>query len=338
MAGHEQRKRHTIVSLQCAGSSPAVIIAVTGFPRRTVYDVLRRYRQRRTSERQQHKARSDRIRTPTFLAGIRRSIAANPGTRIKALAARRQVSETTVRRAIRDLGLRSYQRAHRHLLTEAQKQQRWLRARRLLNDLKSHGSHVLIFSDEKIFTVDRVHNRRNSRWICQSPAEAPPVTSSKKPASVMVFSAITSEGHVMPPFFFDAGQTVTGSSYLQLLKDVVQPWIRLVIGDRPYTFQQDSAPAHTAKVVQNFLRSEFCRFWPKDLWLANSPDCNPCDFYLWGILAEKVGAAPHSSVPALKRAITREMSRLNPADVSRACRSFRSRIEAVIAAKGGHIE
>lgn len=338
MASKEQVIRDTIVQLHCAGNTAKAIITATGFARRTVYDVIKHYNERGTSKRKQHRSRSDRIRTRRFLAGLKRSVESAPGVSIRALAQSRNVSMTTVRRSIKDLGLRSFQHPHRHLLTEAQKQLRLERSKGLLNELKTRGGHVIIFSDEKIFTVDRSHNRRNDRWICGNTADVPAIMSSKKPASVMVFAAITSEGHVMPPFFFEAGQTVTAAVYLSLLKDVVKPWIQLVIGDRPYIFQQDSAPAHSARIVQQFLRTEFHHFWPKDRWPSNSPDCNPCDFYLWGVVEKKVCATPHASVASLKRAISREMARLDAAEVARACRSFRRRIEAVIEAEGDHFE
>ena len=35
----------------------------------------------------------------------------------------------------------------------------------LLNDVKHHSGRIIIFSDEKLFRVDRVLNHRNSRYI-----------------------------------------------------------------------------------------------------------------------------------------------------------------------------
>ena len=39
------------------------------------------------------------------------------------------------------------------------------RCTRLLNDMKSHDNRVLIFSDEKTFTVDPVINKQNYRFL-----------------------------------------------------------------------------------------------------------------------------------------------------------------------------
>ncbi|QQP38201.1 Uncharacterized protein FKW44_018710, partial [Caligus rogercresseyi] len=91
----------------------------------------------------------------------------------------------------------------------------------------------------------------------------------KKPAAVMTLAVISSEGDVMVLHFFQANET-----------RVVVPWMKKTAGERKYTFQQDSAPAHKAKTVQNYLEANTAHFWPPTFWLANSPDLNPCDFYL----------------------------------------------------------
>ncbi|QQP54907.1 Uncharacterized protein FKW44_007898, partial [Caligus rogercresseyi] len=34
------------------------------------------------------------------------------------------------------------------------------------------------------------------------------------------------------------------------------------------------------KTVHNYLEANTAHFWPPTFWPANSPDLNPCDFYL----------------------------------------------------------
>ncbi|QQP34817.1 Transposable element tcb1 transposase [Caligus rogercresseyi] len=41
----------------------------------------------------------------------------------------------------------------------------------------------------------------------------------------------------------------------------VVPWMDSVASGTPYTFQQDSAPAHTAKLVQSWLKKNVPNFW-----------------------------------------------------------------------------
>uniref|UniRef100_A0A0K2U2D3 Tc1-like transposase DDE domain-containing protein n=1 Tax=Lepeophtheirus salmonis TaxID=72036 RepID=A0A0K2U2D3_LEPSM len=97
----------------------------------------------------------------------------------------------------------------------------------------------------------------------------------------MVLEVISTEGQVIP-HFFQQGQKETKEAYKGVLKAVVIPWMNEVTDGKPYKFQQDSAPAHKAKIVQELLEQNVPDCWPPLYWPANSPDLNPCDFYLWG--------------------------------------------------------
>jgi hypothetical protein len=54
--------------------------------------------------------------------------------------------------------------------------------------------------------------------------------------------------------------------------------------DRLYGwFQQDSATAHTARISMQALSDVFGdRIMGNGIWLARSPDLNPCNFFFWG--------------------------------------------------------
>jgi len=47
-------------------------------------------------------------------------------------------------------------------------------------------------------------------------------------------------------------------------------------------FQQDGAPAHTEKLVQDFLATNCSEFIDTDEWPPNSPDLNPLDYHNLG--------------------------------------------------------
>jgi hypothetical protein len=49
-------------------------------------------------------------------------------------------------------------------------------------------------------------------------------------------------------------------------------------------FYQDSATAHTARISMQALSDVFGdRIISSGIWLAHSPDLNPCDFFLLGL-------------------------------------------------------
>jgi len=78
-----------------------------------------------------------------------------------------------------------------------------------------------------------------------------------------------------------------------------------------YTFQQDGAPAHRARetVGLELLIHETPDFIPRSLWPPNSPDLNPLDYTVWGVLQERV-YMNIQTVEELQQRITEEWERL----------------------------
>ncbi len=278
----EQTKRDAVLELHRAGHSPGSITRLLNYHNRTVNRIIKRYLSTGEGTRKKHKPRSDRKRTPAFLAALNNAIQTSPGTSMRVHSKNFATSRHTISRAIRDdLGYKSYVLRVRHLLSEKQKQARVTKGTRLLNALKAaEAGSLRFFSDEKIFTLDRTANRRNDRWICKDPKDVPMVFRSKHPAAVMVLGVICSNGAVMPPHFFLPKQRVTKEVYLEVLQSVVKPWMDNVARGKRYTFQQDSAPAHKSNLVQSWLRRSLPDFWDAQTWPPSSPDLNPCDFYL----------------------------------------------------------
>ena len=88
---------------------------------------------------------------------------------------------------------------------------------------------------------------------------------SKNPTSVMIFAAVSSDGKAMSPHFIAAGLKINTAEYLNILNDVLLPWIRTNYDSTKIMLVQDSAPAHGAKQVQTFLKENFPLFVPKDI-------------------------------------------------------------------------
>jgi hypothetical protein len=89
---------------------------------------------------------------------------------------------------------------------------------------------------------------------------------------------------------------VNGANYLALLKDFFLPkWNAMPFHEESF-FQQDGAPPHYANVVKDYLNEKLGPRWigrgvteeNAISWPARNPDLTPCDFFLWGIIKDKV--------------------------------------------------
>jgi len=54
-----------------------------------------------------------------------------------------------------------------------------------------------------------------------------------------------------------------------------------------FIFQQDGAPAHTAKLGQDWIATNCSEFSGNDEWPPNSPDLSPLDYHVSGAMLER---------------------------------------------------
>ncbi|UYV75727.1 hypothetical protein LAZ67_13001155, partial [Cordylochernes scorpioides] len=317
-SNREFENRAAIIVALRAGRSPKEIVDFLKLPKTTIYRVKKQFDEADSNKegiatRKKHSRRSDRVRGEEFVKNVKEKIDGNPGKSMRAIAKEMDVGSITIVRTIHeDLGLKSYALRKGQLLTENMKNNRKGKTAALLNNLKHDSFGMLrFFSDEKNFDVDQKVNPRNDRWICKDPSEIPVVMHTKFPASVMVLGVISSEGDVMPPHFFEKGLRMNADTYINVLETVVKPWMDMVAAGRKYVFQQDSAPAHKAKKTQSWLTLNVPSHWGPDIWPPNSPDCNPLDYYVWGVVERDVNKAPHTTIQSVKKAVHTVMTQMD---------------------------
>ena len=63
-----------------------------------------------------------------------------------------------------------------------------------------------------------------------------------------------------------------------MLEHALEPCATKQFEGRHWVFQQDSAPAHSAKTTQNWLKDNFSDTISPLEWPASTPDLNPMDF------------------------------------------------------------
>ena len=121
---------------------------------------------------------------------------------------------------------------------------------------------LMLSTDPSYDNSTIANNLKIQIWIATNNRNVPRVMKTKFPATVMVFGAVSSEGHIRPPHIFEVGLKVNTKVYLDLLKSVVIPWCNHVTGGRPWVWQQDSAPAHKSKETLVWLQKECYDFVP----------------------------------------------------------------------------
>ena len=75
-------------------------------------------------------------------------------------------------------------------------------------------------------------------------------------------------------------------------------------------------------------------------WPPRSPDLTPLDFFLWGVLKDRVYAEKPKTIRTLKRTIRDHIRIINNDKelLEKVCRSVKVRFEKCIELKGTHIE
>jgi len=96
--------------------------------------------------------------------------------------------------------------------------------------------------------------------------------------------------------------------------------------------------SHRADATVELLKKETPDFIPPDLWPPNSPDLNPVDDSIWGILQEKVYRYRIADLDELKQRLQIEWADMDQTVITAAIHQWRRRLSACVKANGGHIE
>ncbi len=118
----------------------------------------------------------------------------------------------------------------------------------------------------------------------------------KFPQSVMIWAAMSSAG-VGPLCFLKS--TVNAAIYQEILEHFMLPSADKLYGNGDFIFQQDLAPAYTAKCTKSWFNDHGVTVLD---WSANSPDLNPIE-NLWSIVKRKMRDTRPNNADDLNAAI-----------------------------------
>ena len=194
--------------------------------------------------------------------------------------------------------------------------------------------------------LPNIYNVQAEYWMStQAPEEVlqRPLYSLKCTAWV----AISKHGIIGPYWFEDNNEkalTVSKECYIAVFNKF---WMDLEsqqgINQNMQWFQQDGATPHTANITLEWLDQQF----PDRLisrrrdqeWLPHSPDLNPLDFYLWGLLKDKVYQNNPQTIAELKLAITQNICAIKREKCNRVINNFARRLQKCLRHNNdGHLE
>ena len=179
-------------------------------------------------------------------------------------------------------------------------------------------------------------------WASENPYYS--VSKVAHPIRVTAWAAITRHKIYITTFT----ETVTGEYYRQILVRRFYPWLtRAGIPDDSW-FMQDGATPHRTKDVFESLAAKFDGrviglgypgFKGGGIeWPPYSPDLNPCDFFLWGFLKDRVYKRTPKNLQQLTTAIQTEIAAIDNEMLGRVYSAFLRRLEACYLSGGSHFE
>jgi len=102
---------------------------------------------------------------------------------------------------------------------------------------------------------------------------------------VMLFAGVCFGGKGRLHFIPDTAK-VNAKLYVEtLLPELVQDCRSVLLSG--FVYQQDGAPAHMAKLAQDWIATNCSEFIGKDEWPPNSPNLNSLDYHVWGAMLER---------------------------------------------------
>ncbi|KAI6650797.1 hypothetical protein LOD99_7848 [Oopsacas minuta] len=224
----------------------------------------------------------------------------------------------------RDLGMSSFKRKKVHFLSQLVKEKRVARYKGALGRYAVENLEKILFSDEKIFTIQEATNVQNDSILASSPSKVDEkfryVSRIQNPKSVMDWARVSKMGRTPLVFVPQGSRNGYGTS--------IEEYRPRHVWRYSICFQQDGVPAHTSNVTQSWftLHDNFPGFITKEEWPPYSPDLNPMDYSLRSILETKACVNSHTSIKSLKRKLCQEWNKIPQKNLRAAIEALPDRI------------
>jgi hypothetical protein len=251
---------------------------------------------------------------------VNAAILLNPNNSIRKLSVQAGLSSKTTHRIVREkLNMFPYKTSRCHELLPGDTENRIKFCEWFLQNVAPDEADTF-YTDEAWFLLKTGPNRQNFRtWSTENPHDhfAHPLHSEK----IGVWAAV-SRKRIYYSFF---NCTINSQRYIEIVEQFLDDMP--LLERQNSTFQQDGAPAHTAKVTLDFLEDAFSgRVISKGLWPPRSPDLNPCDFYLWGTLKDSINFRNCDTIEDVKQAVADAVRNITPDTLNKVFENLNKRI------------
>ncbi|KAK1796512.1 hypothetical protein P4O66_009548 [Electrophorus voltai] len=134
-----------------------------------------------------------------------------------------------------------------------------------------------------------------------------------------------------PGRFAVVNGTINSAVFQKILKENIWSSVSGLRLKHTLVLQQDNDPKHTSKSTNEWLKKNKMKTLE---WPSQSPDLNPIEM-LWHDLKNAIHAQKPSNVAEFQQFCKDEWAKIPPQRCKRLIASYRQRLNAVVAAKGG---
>lgn len=299
-------------------------------------------RGREATEDTKRVGRPRSMRSEENVARVADALKADRNTSCRLIEEQTGIPKSTAQRIIRqDLQKKKIcARFVPHALTSEQRKQRVAHSHELLKMAKTHQNFFdsIVTGDESwCFAYDPTTKRQSAEWIGEDSPRPTKLRFQKSKVKTMLIIFFDSRG-IIHKEFVPQGTTVTASYYVGVLDRLFKRMGRVrsdLWMSRSFFLLHDNAPAHSAKIVTEFLAKKNVQVLRHPPY---SPDLSPPDYFLFPKLKIDLKGNHYGSISDIQKAVTSRLKGISRQEFLKGMKRLEDRANQCIASKGAYFE